>query len=87
MHMIGKLGKAQKVGLTKDFTQIGTCLQLLEISHHWIMPTLFDVWVPTMLTHQLQFSHNKRHENHQHADHYIATLCEELWGAFKETQV
>ena len=24
---------------------------------------------------------------HQHVDHYIAELCEQLWEAFKETQM
>ena len=47
---------------TKAFTHIGACLQLNKISHHQIQPALFGVWVLTMLTHQLLFSHDKGHE-------------------------
>ena len=37
--------------LDEAFTQIGACLQLYDVSHHWIQPTLLDVWAQTMLTH------------------------------------
>ena len=40
-----------------------------------------------MLTHWLLFPHGKGILKHQSVDHYIAELCEWLWGAFKEAQM
>ena len=54
MHMMGKLSKDQKV----DWP----CLQLYKVRHHWIQPTLFDVWAPTVLSHWLLFPQDKEHE-------------------------
>ena len=85
---MGKLSKDQKADwLAKAFTWIGACLQLYKIGHHWIQPTLFDVWALTMLTHWLLFPHYMGHKKHHHVDHYVAELPEWLQEPFKEAQV
>ena len=48
--------------MAKAFAQVGACFQLSEVSHHQTQPTLFDVWVLTMLTLILLFSHDKGHK-------------------------
>ena len=52
-----------------------------------LLGTLFDVWVLTVLTHWLLFSHDKGNEEYQCVDHYVAKLCEWLQEPFKEAQV
>ena len=41
MHMIGKLSKDQKADWPRHLPRIGACLQLYEISHHWIQPHMY----------------------------------------------
>ena len=48
--------------MAETFARIGASLQLYEIGHHQIEPTLFDVWALTALTHQLLFPNNKWHK-------------------------
>ena len=61
MHMIGKLSKDQKADWLSHLPKLVHAYNS-EISHHWIQPAVFDVWVPTALTHLLLFPHNKGHE-------------------------
>ena len=50
-----EVGKGLEGRLAETFTQVGTGLQLDEISHHWIQPTLFDVQVSTTPACQFLF--------------------------------
>ena len=79
MLKIGKLSKDWQ-RLAKAFTQIGACLQLYKIGHHWIQPTLFDVWVPTMLTYWLLFPYDKGHKN---TSMLITMLVSYMYGCGK----
>ena len=80
--MIGKLSI-----LEGGLTQIVACLQFYEINHHQIQPTLFDVWVPTMLPIDFYFPTIRSTKKHMCVDHYIAKLHKWLWEALEEAQV
>ena len=57
-----EIGKGPEGRLAEAFPQVGACLQLDAIGHHWIQPTLFDVWAMTIPAHQLLFPHGKGHK-------------------------
>ena len=45
-----------------QFTRVGTCLQFYEISHHWVQPTLLDVWSLTAFTCWLLLPNDMGHD-------------------------
>ena len=51
MLMIGKLSKDQKIDWPRHLPELVHAFNSYEIVHHWIQPTLLDVWVLTALTH------------------------------------
>ena len=61
MQMIGKLSKDQKADWPKHLPELMHAYSSTRLTH-WIQPTLFDVWAPTVLTCWLLFPHDKGHE-------------------------
>ena len=87
MHMIGKLGRGQKVDWPKHLPTLvhaynSTRLAITRYSPHYLM---YRCW--PCLPIEFYFPMIRGTKKHQHVDHYIAELCEWLWEAFKEAQV
>ena len=87
MHMIGKLGRDQKVDLPKHLSKLvhaynSTRSAITRYSLHYLMFRCLlclpiDFYFPTI----------RGTKKHQHVDHYIVELCEQLPEAFKEVQI
>ena len=87
MCMIGKLGRDQEVDCPKHLPKLvhaynSTRLAITRYSPHYLM---FGHW-PCLFIN-FYFPMVRGMKKHQHVDHYIAKVCEQLWEAFKRAQI
>ena len=74
-------------GRQAKFTWIGACLHCMRsaITRYSLHYFMFECW--PCLPIDFYFPMIRSTKKHEHVDHYITKLCEQLWEAFKEAQV
>ena len=87
LQMIGKLSKDWKVSWLKHLPELVHSYNSMRLastgySYHYL---IFGCW--PCLPINFYFPRIRDTKKHQHVDHYIPSLCEGLWKAFKEAQV
>ena len=87
MHMIGKFSKEWKADWPKHLAELvqayhATRSAITGYSHHYSM---FGCQLHLPIS--FYFPTIRGMKKHQHIDHYVAKLHEQLWEAFKEAQV
>ena len=87
MCMIGKLSKGQKADWPKHLPELVHAYNSTRLAITWYRPhyLMFGCWLHLPIN--FYFPIIRGMKKPQCVDHYIAKLCEQMWEAFKETQV